>query len=149
MGQSLLRAAHILPSSYFFIYHNLRGVWLHTSTHTLQTSTHTNFRCRHPPTETSTSTPEIAKINKCRFALRKRELQILLPTCEREGTARSYVTRSVQLHLEVMVGDYSKQRYNYNCTRLAFLYRSISFIKFIFFHQTNNRTLHQHEALLF
>ena len=78
-----------------------RGVWL-------QTSTLTNFRCRHPPTETSTSTPEIAIYFKCRFALRKRELQILLPTFEREGTARSYVTRSVQLHLEVMVGDYSK-----------------------------------------
>ena len=43
---------------------------------------------------------------------------------------------------------FKTQRYNYKCTRLAFLYRSISFIKFRFFHQTNNRTLHQYEAFV-
>ena len=89
-----------------------RGVWLQTSTHTLQTSIHTHFRCRqkHPPTRRKLRAGGC--LERDLHIIQQRPLGSHFSVGRRircnNGTHCTKMWRSAQLHLEVMVGDYSK-----------------------------------------
>ena len=89
-----------------------RGVWLQTSTHTLQTSTHRQFRCRqkHPPTRRKLRAGGC--LERELHIIQQRPLGSHFSVGRRircnNGTHCTKMWRSAQLHLEVMVGDYSK-----------------------------------------